>query len=167
MTLLLGPPASGKSTLLLALAGKLDSSLKVSTLDKRVTYICYALVTYINPERIMISFIVVNSSSELNSVPEEYCIIESNIFSSIFSSEFSIDRIFVSSNQQNMISEIVYPKSQKKRKKSLSKMLLLSCSMAVVAWTNYKLIFVYRKVVISRTMAINLMNFTFKGLLHT
>lgn len=77
MTLLLGPPASGKSTLLLALAGKLDSSLKVSTLDKRVTYICYALVTYINPERIMISFIVVNSSSELNSVPEEYCIIES------------------------------------------------------------------------------------------
>ncbi|KAL5756301.1 hypothetical protein ACOSP7_020727 [Xanthoceras sorbifolium] len=30
MTLLLGPPASGKTTLLLALAGKLDSSLKVS-----------------------------------------------------------------------------------------------------------------------------------------
>ena len=29
MTLLLGPPASGKTTLLLALAGKLDSSLKV------------------------------------------------------------------------------------------------------------------------------------------
>lgn len=29
MTLLLGPPASGKTTLLLALAGKLDPSLKV------------------------------------------------------------------------------------------------------------------------------------------
>ncbi|KAJ0007311.1 hypothetical protein Pint_29980 [Pistacia integerrima] len=35
MTLLLGPPASGKTTLLLALAGKLDSSLKTSG---RVTY---------------------------------------------------------------------------------------------------------------------------------
>ncbi|KAH9666422.1 ABC transporter G family member 40 [Citrus sinensis] len=35
MTLLLGPPASGKTTLLLALAGKLDSSLRVSG---RVTY---------------------------------------------------------------------------------------------------------------------------------
>ncbi|XP_052300205.1 pleiotropic drug resistance protein 1-like isoform X3 [Citrus sinensis] len=35
MTLLLGPPASGKTTFLLALAGKLDSSLKVSG---RVTY---------------------------------------------------------------------------------------------------------------------------------
>ena len=29
MTLLLGPPGSGKTTLMLALAGKLDSSLKV------------------------------------------------------------------------------------------------------------------------------------------
>lgn len=29
MTLLLGPPSSGKTTLLLALAGKLDSDLKV------------------------------------------------------------------------------------------------------------------------------------------
>ena len=29
MTLLLGPPSSGKTTLLLALSGKLDSSLKV------------------------------------------------------------------------------------------------------------------------------------------
>ncbi|XP_077210380.1 pleiotropic drug resistance protein 1-like [Tasmannia lanceolata] len=35
MTLLLGPPSSGKTTLLLALAGKLDSNLKVSG---RVTY---------------------------------------------------------------------------------------------------------------------------------
>ncbi|KAF6144901.1 hypothetical protein GIB67_041487 [Kingdonia uniflora] len=35
MTLLLGPPSSGKTTLLLALAGKLDSSLKVSG---KVTY---------------------------------------------------------------------------------------------------------------------------------
>lgn len=30
MTLLLGPPSSGKTTLLLALAGMLDSNLKVS-----------------------------------------------------------------------------------------------------------------------------------------
>jgi replication-associated recombination protein RarA len=30
MSLLLGPPGSGKTSLLLALAGKLDSSLKVS-----------------------------------------------------------------------------------------------------------------------------------------
>jgi ABC-type multidrug transport system ATPase subunit len=29
MTLLLGPPSSGKTTLLLALAGKLDPNLKV------------------------------------------------------------------------------------------------------------------------------------------
>ncbi|XP_010519283.1 PREDICTED: ABC transporter G family member 39-like [Tarenaya hassleriana] len=35
MTLLLGPPASGKTTLLLALAGKLDDSLKMSG---RITY---------------------------------------------------------------------------------------------------------------------------------
>jgi len=32
MTLLLGPPASGKTTLLLALAGKLSHSLKVLNL---------------------------------------------------------------------------------------------------------------------------------------
>jgi len=32
MTLLLGPPSSGKTTLLLALAGKLDPTLKVSDL---------------------------------------------------------------------------------------------------------------------------------------
>ncbi|ESR38298.1 hypothetical protein CICLE_v10027679mg [Citrus x clementina] len=40
MTLLLGPPASGKSTLLLALAGKLDSSLKKSG---NITYNGYKL----------------------------------------------------------------------------------------------------------------------------
>ena len=34
MTLLLGPPSSGKTTLLLALAGKLDSALKVKILNK-------------------------------------------------------------------------------------------------------------------------------------
>jgi ABC-type multidrug transport system ATPase subunit len=32
MALLLGPPSSGKTTLLLALAGKLDPKLKVRTL---------------------------------------------------------------------------------------------------------------------------------------
>lgn len=37
MTLLLGPPSSGKTTLLLALAGKLDPSLKVSY----TFHICY------------------------------------------------------------------------------------------------------------------------------
>jgi ABC-type multidrug transport system ATPase subunit len=31
MTLLLGPPSSGKTTLLLALSGKLDPNLKVKT----------------------------------------------------------------------------------------------------------------------------------------
>ncbi|KAJ0238477.1 ABC-transporter N-terminal domain-containing protein [Hirschfeldia incana] len=40
MTLLLGPPSSGKTTLLLALAGKLDPSLKVTG---RVTYNGYRL----------------------------------------------------------------------------------------------------------------------------
>ncbi|KAH0943589.1 hypothetical protein HID58_003226 [Brassica napus] len=40
MTLLLGPPSSGKTTLLLALAGKLDPSLKVTG---RVTYNGYGL----------------------------------------------------------------------------------------------------------------------------
>jgi ABC-type Fe3+/spermidine/putrescine transport system ATPase subunit len=33
MTLLLGPPGCGKTTLLLALAGKLDPTLKVRFLD--------------------------------------------------------------------------------------------------------------------------------------
>ncbi|KAF3773779.1 hypothetical protein EJ110_NYTH54648 [Nymphaea thermarum] len=36
MTLLLGPPSSGKTSLLLALAGKLDSSLKVKKLKEFV-----------------------------------------------------------------------------------------------------------------------------------
>jgi ABC-type multidrug transport system ATPase subunit len=32
MTLLLGPPGAGKSTILLALAGKLDASLEVKSI---------------------------------------------------------------------------------------------------------------------------------------
>ncbi|KAH9714757.1 ABC transporter G family member 40 [Citrus sinensis] len=47
MTLLLGPPASGKTTLLLALAGKLDSSLKVSG---RATYNGHDMGEFV-PER--------------------------------------------------------------------------------------------------------------------
>ncbi|PIN06857.1 Pleiotropic drug resistance proteins (PDR1-15), ABC superfamily [Handroanthus impetiginosus] len=47
MTLLLGPPSSGKTTLLKALAGKLDSSLKVSG---RVTYNGHGLEEFV-PER--------------------------------------------------------------------------------------------------------------------
>ncbi|KAL9460374.1 hypothetical protein AB3S75_003560 [Citrus x aurantiifolia] len=48
MTLLLGPPRSGKTTLLLALAGKLDSSLKVSG---RVTYNGHNMDEF-EPERV-------------------------------------------------------------------------------------------------------------------
>ncbi|KAJ4838958.1 hypothetical protein Tsubulata_014816 [Turnera subulata] len=47
MTLLLGPPSSGKTTLLLALAGKLDPALKVSG---RVTYNGHGLNEFI-PQR--------------------------------------------------------------------------------------------------------------------
>ncbi|XP_027181577.1 pleiotropic drug resistance protein 1-like isoform X1 [Coffea eugenioides] len=47
MTLLLGPPSSGKTTLLLALAGKLDSDLKVSG---RVTYNGHEMKEFV-PER--------------------------------------------------------------------------------------------------------------------
>ncbi|KAF8400719.1 hypothetical protein HHK36_014019 [Tetracentron sinense] len=47
MTLLLGPPSSGKTTLLLALAGKLDSELKVSG---RVTYNGHGLHEFV-PQR--------------------------------------------------------------------------------------------------------------------
>ncbi|XP_044485865.1 pleiotropic drug resistance protein 1-like [Mangifera indica] len=47
MTLLLGPPASGKTTLLLALAGKLDSSLKTSG---EVTYNGHQLNEFV-PQR--------------------------------------------------------------------------------------------------------------------
>ncbi|XP_050231953.1 pleiotropic drug resistance protein 1-like isoform X2 [Mercurialis annua] len=47
MTLLLGPPSSGKTTLLLALAGKLDSSLKFSG---NVTYNGHAMNEFI-PQR--------------------------------------------------------------------------------------------------------------------
>ncbi|GAV61270.1 ABC_tran domain-containing protein/ABC2_membrane domain-containing protein/PDR_assoc domain-containing protein [Cephalotus follicularis] len=44
MTLLLGPPSSGKTTLLLALAGKLDPSLKVKG---EVTYNGYRLIDFV------------------------------------------------------------------------------------------------------------------------
>jgi ABC-type multidrug transport system ATPase subunit len=44
MTLLLGPPSSGKTTLLLALAGKLDQSLKVTG---RVTYNGHGLEEFV------------------------------------------------------------------------------------------------------------------------
>ena len=44
MTLLLGPPSSGKPPLLLALAGKLDPSLKVRG---EVTYNGYALDEFV------------------------------------------------------------------------------------------------------------------------
>ncbi|KAF8365228.1 hypothetical protein HHK36_032760 [Tetracentron sinense] len=47
MTLLLGPPSSGKTTLLLALAGKLDSDLKISG---RVTYNGHELHEFV-PQR--------------------------------------------------------------------------------------------------------------------
>ncbi|KAI3740632.1 hypothetical protein L2E82_31102 [Cichorium intybus] len=47
MTLLLGPPSSGKSTLLQALAGKLDSSLKV---EGKVTYNGHTLKEFV-PQR--------------------------------------------------------------------------------------------------------------------
>lgn len=41
MTLLLGPPSSGKSTLLRVLAGKLDGELKVSMQQsKHIIYYC-------------------------------------------------------------------------------------------------------------------------------
>jgi energy-coupling factor transporter ATP-binding protein EcfA2 len=36
MTLLLGPPSSGKTTLLLAMAGKLDPALKVNIISFRL-----------------------------------------------------------------------------------------------------------------------------------
>jgi stage III sporulation protein SpoIIIAA len=42
MTLLLGPPSSGKTTLLLALAGKLDKDLKVRKLNIRCIYFSLA-----------------------------------------------------------------------------------------------------------------------------
>ncbi|KAK6119519.1 hypothetical protein DH2020_046741 [Rehmannia glutinosa] len=47
MTLLLGPPSSGKTTLLLALAGKLDPELKVSG---RVTYNGHEMIDFV-PQR--------------------------------------------------------------------------------------------------------------------
>jgi len=44
MTLLLGPPSSGKTTLLLALAGKLDRGLKT---EGKVTYNGYGLNEFV------------------------------------------------------------------------------------------------------------------------
>lgn len=38
MTLLLGPPSSGKTTLLLALAGKLDRDLEVETINSLIRF---------------------------------------------------------------------------------------------------------------------------------
>jgi stage III sporulation protein SpoIIIAA len=39
MTLLLGPPSSGKTTLLLALAGKLDPDLKVKIISVQAPFV--------------------------------------------------------------------------------------------------------------------------------
>jgi type IV secretory pathway ATPase VirB11/archaellum biosynthesis ATPase len=47
MTLLLGPPSSGKTTLLLALAGKLDPKLKVRTLKDTHILTIYHLCAHI------------------------------------------------------------------------------------------------------------------------
>ena len=47
MTLLLGPPSSGKTSLLLALAGKLDKALEVSG---KVTYNGHEMTEFV-PER--------------------------------------------------------------------------------------------------------------------
>lgn len=49
MTLLLGPPGSGKTSLLLALAGKLDNDLKVSISKCALvvpSYITFAVLWY-------------------------------------------------------------------------------------------------------------------------
>lgn len=40
MTLLLGPPGAGKTTFLLALAGKLDNNLRVRFLSFIFAYLC-------------------------------------------------------------------------------------------------------------------------------
>lgn len=56
MTLLLGPPGSGKSSLLMALAGKLDSNLKVHTvlllrvLLNRIVVHYHLMSNYKHPE---------------------------------------------------------------------------------------------------------------------
>jgi len=44
MTLLLGPPSSGKTTLLLALAGKLDPKLKVMIFVTKIIYFCVTVL---------------------------------------------------------------------------------------------------------------------------
>lgn len=47
MTLLLGPPSSGKSTLLLALAGKLDPQLKVTLTFLSVNWFFWGVFFFI------------------------------------------------------------------------------------------------------------------------
>lgn len=47
MVLLLGPPTSGKTTLLLALAGKLGSDLQVRETEQNIEYIfTFCLIVY-------------------------------------------------------------------------------------------------------------------------
>ena len=53
MTLLLGPPSSGKTTLLLALAGKLDQSLRVS----RLSFLTNHHVIYIEQNLLIIWYL--------------------------------------------------------------------------------------------------------------
>ena len=49
MTLLLGPPSSGKTTLLLALAGMLDPSLKV-IINTNTTYVTFFFLMFLCQE---------------------------------------------------------------------------------------------------------------------
>ncbi|KAL6345024.1 hypothetical protein AAG906_007755 [Vitis piasezkii] len=48
MTLLLGPPSSGKTTLLLALAGRLGSDLKAAALEGQKTSVVTEYMLKIN-----------------------------------------------------------------------------------------------------------------------
>lgn len=54
MTLLLGPPSSGKTTLLLALAGRLGSNLQVCGLYFLTCYVfCYILLLSVSEDVIV------------------------------------------------------------------------------------------------------------------